>query len=142
MLGSARGRLGYLAWPNLLIYGTAGLAWTRLVQGADVSFVVTSTSGSPISIAVTESRSTASWRFGAVAGVGLESRLGDSNWLGRVEYLHYDFGLNDNNLNATFCNNGVCQPFGNFRLFDRDLTVDTVKLGVNYHLTSGYVPLK
>ena len=32
------------------------------------------------------------WLFGWVAGVGLETRLWDSNWLARVEYLHYDFG--------------------------------------------------
>jgi outer membrane immunogenic protein len=32
LLGSARARLGFLAWPNLLLYGTGGLGWTRFVQ--------------------------------------------------------------------------------------------------------------
>ena len=32
MLGSVRARLGYLVRPDLLLYGTGGLAWTRLEQ--------------------------------------------------------------------------------------------------------------
>ena len=32
LLGSARARLGYLPWPSVLLYGTGGLAWTRLEQ--------------------------------------------------------------------------------------------------------------
>ena len=41
------------------------------------------------------SNSYANWRFGWVAGVGGEMRLFNSNWLGRLEYLHYDFGRSD-----------------------------------------------
>jgi outer membrane immunogenic protein len=36
-LGSARGRLGYLVTPDLLLYGTGGLAWTRYVHNTDLS---------------------------------------------------------------------------------------------------------
>ena len=35
LLGSARARLGYLVWPNVLFYGTGGLGWTQLVQQID-----------------------------------------------------------------------------------------------------------
>ncbi len=38
------------------------------------------------------STSTPTWRFGWVAGIGGEARVFDSNWLARLEYLHYDFG--------------------------------------------------
>ena len=78
---------------------------------------------------------------GWTVGGGVEWLL-NPNWSVKLEYLYYDFGLNDNNWNATFCNDGRCNTIGNWRLFDHDLTVNTVKLGVNYHLTSGYVPLK
>ena len=44
LLGSARVRLGYLAWPNVLLYGTGGLAWTRFVQ-EDVTASGTGSSG-------------------------------------------------------------------------------------------------
>ena len=36
----------------------------------------------------------------------------------------------------------ACSNYANWKVFNNDLTVNTVKLGVNYHLTSGYVPLK
>jgi outer membrane immunogenic protein len=84
MLGSARARFGYLIVPNVLFYGTGGLAWTRLSQpfldvttgpGAGVN-------GSTFPV----------WKFGWVAGAGAETILWNSNWLLRVEYLHYDFG--------------------------------------------------
>jgi opacity protein-like surface antigen len=80
---------------------------------------------------------------GWTVGGGVEWLLNPS-WSVKVEYLYYDFGLNDNNWNATFCpvGGGACGSFASWRVFDHDLTVNTVKLGVNYHLTSGYVPLK
>jgi hypothetical protein len=60
-----------------------------------------------------------------------------------TEYLHHDFGNNSNFSNTLFCTTaGACTACSNWRVFDTNLTVDTVKLGVNYHLTSGYVPLK
>jgi hypothetical protein len=31
-------------------------------------------------------------QFGRVAGAGAETFIGSSNWLARLEYLHYDFG--------------------------------------------------
>jgi opacity protein-like surface antigen len=32
LLSSARARIGWLAWPGLLLYGTGGFAWTRFEQ--------------------------------------------------------------------------------------------------------------
>ena len=65
------------------------------------------------------------------------------NWSVKVEYLYYDFGLNDHDWNATIAQlAATLRHYGSWRVFDHDLTVNTVKLGVNYHLTSGYVPLK
>jgi outer membrane immunogenic protein len=42
LLGSTRARVGYLVWPDVLIYGTGGLAWTRIVQGTAETTVVMS----------------------------------------------------------------------------------------------------
>jgi outer membrane immunogenic protein len=66
---SGRARLGY-AMNTVLIYGTAGIAATRLSvagAGADAGFV------------------------GGVYGGGVEWAL-SRNWTARVEYLYYDFG--------------------------------------------------
>ena len=119
MLGSARARLGYLPWPNVLLYGTGGPAWTRLVQTSDETDLQSSPSSSA---SFAFSTATPNWRFGAVAGVGAEARLWDSNWLARVEYLHYDFGKSD-----TFFSGNVTQNETSGRL-----TADVVRAGLSY----------
>jgi outer membrane immunogenic protein len=84
-LGSSRGRLGWSPTDNWLIYGTAGLGWERLDRNRlDVN---PAQAGTQRVDSVTTSN-----RFGWVAGAGVEARLPGSNWIGRVEYLHYDFG--------------------------------------------------
>jgi outer membrane immunogenic protein len=76
-LASARGRLGYLIFPNWLLYGTAGIGWghTRLTLTDPTLFSATTFQN----------------EFGWVAGAGLEWRFAN-NWLLRGEWLHYDFG--------------------------------------------------
>jgi outer membrane immunogenic protein len=71
-LASARARLGYTFWPNVLAYGTAGAGWGH---------TVISNTGFP-----DEGIS----QFGWVAGAGLEYKF-YGNWIARAEYLHYDF---------------------------------------------------
>jgi outer membrane immunogenic protein len=71
-LASARARLGYVLFPSVLAYGTAGTGFghTELsVPGATLAAIN---------------------QFGWVAGAGLEYKLIDHVLL-RAEYLHYDF---------------------------------------------------
>jgi opacity protein-like surface antigen len=94
-LGSARARLGWLPLDNALLYGTAGLGWERL--DSNTSWVTVAPAGTNNS-----SDDTASSRFGWVAGAGVEAKLPGSNWIGRLEYLHYGFGTaNASRLNTT-----------------------------------------
>jgi opacity protein-like surface antigen len=123
LLGSARARIGYLPWPNLLLYGTGGPAWTRLVQNFEETIVV-SAPNNPVET-VTFSASEPSWRFGAVAGVGAEARLWDSDWLARVEYLHYDFGK----LSSFSSSDGASSITGR-------LTADVLRAGLSYKFGS------
>ena len=123
LLGSARGRLGYLVTPNVLLYGTGGLGWTRFVQNT----YVTSLSAAippPGDLGVFQSTSTPTWRVGWVAGAGAEARLFDSNWLARLEYLHYDFGNSGSSATTGF-NPIQSQRTGN-------LTLDVVRAGLSY----------
>jgi outer membrane immunogenic protein len=71
-LASARARLGYVVFPGLLAYGTAGAGWGHfsLTDAAGVSLNTN--------------------QFGWVAGAGLEYKLVEHVLL-RAEYLHYDF---------------------------------------------------
>jgi outer membrane immunogenic protein len=71
-LASARARVGYLVFPSLLAYGTAGAGWGH------TEF---SSAGATVS---------AGNQFGWVAGAGLEYKLFGPLLL-RAEYLHYDF---------------------------------------------------
>jgi outer membrane immunogenic protein len=120
LLGSARARLGYLAWPNALLYGTGGLAWTRFVQTSD-DVQVTVPDGT-----LASSFSNPSWRFGWVAGVGAETRVWNSNWLARLEYLHYDFG----DSGSSFSSGSPGSTSGH-------LTADVVRGGLSYKFGGG-----
>jgi outer membrane immunogenic protein len=113
-LGSARARVGYLVTPAVLLSGTGGLAWSRLVMSQD-----TTTAGTPTATV------TPSWLFGWAAGLGLEARLGNSNWLGRVEYLHYDFGTGGATQIMTGALPTTVSSFGH-------ITADVVRAGLSY----------
>ena len=65
---------------------------------------------------------------GWTVGGGVEYML-NPNWTVKAEYLHFDLG----NVNNTW--NDIQVTHG-------DLTIDTVKLGVNYIWNRGYAPLK
>ena len=87
-LGTVRARVGGavpFANTDVLLYGTAGLAWERLNR-TDSTF--NALPGGTQLVSTVTPRD----HFGWVAGVGGEVRLGATNWIGRVEYLHYDFG--------------------------------------------------
>ena len=69
--------------------------------------------------------------FGWVAGAGVESFIGSSNWLARLEYLHYDFGTVESTSSVTSNVPGVLS------LTDRGgrQTIETVRAGVSYKVT-------
>jgi outer membrane immunogenic protein len=122
-LGTVRGRLGWLPTDNVLLYGTAGLAWERLERST--RNVVTDATGiSTSTVAVPSSR------FGWVAGVGGEVMLGSPNWIGRIEYLHYDFGRTFDDGSFTFTQLGVPSSGATIRAGSQ--TIDVVRAGVSY----------
>ena len=81
--GTVRGRAGY-AINNILLYGTAGLAFGEL---------------SGQTFGLSESHTNAGWTVGLGAEVGLAR-----NWSAKVEYLYVD--LNDSNFVITGNQNG------------------------------------
>jgi outer membrane immunogenic protein len=93
-VSSVRARLGYLVMPNLLAYGTGGVAWGKFDYNAnnnngDVVPYVTNVS-------------TSSTQTGFAAGGGLEWAM-TSKWLVRTEYLYYRFSGGPN-VNAAEIN--------------------------------------
>lgn len=126
-LGTARGRLGWSASDNLMLYGTAGLAWERYEQITDAHVTQNGASGDRHSV-------TPSDRFGFVVGTGAEMKLGASGWTGRVEYLHYDFGqvLPTGSLNIMGGGTSLASNITGGRQ-----TIDLVRSGISYSFGSG-----
>ncbi|MGY4333641.1 opacity protein-like surface antigen [Bradyrhizobium sp. LB7.2] len=123
-LGTLRGRLGWTPSNGWLLYATGGLAFER-AHRIDSS---ANSAPSPVTAAVIE---TARNHFGMAAGAGVETFLGNSNWIGRIEYLHYDFGTVEATSNIT-----TTEP-GGTPTTDRGgrQTIDTVRAGLSYKFT-------
>jgi outer membrane immunogenic protein len=116
--GDVTGRLGYTFGPAL-VYAKGGFAY---LDGSAKVHVTDNPS-----IPETAARGFTGW----TAGGGIEYALTPA-WSVKAEYLHFDFG---NEQSATNINYMCCS-------YDNHLTVEAVKAGVNYHLLSGYEPLK
>ncbi len=115
--GDITGRLGY-AFDRFLVYGKAG--------GAALGSQGSTTIATP-GFVVKDSSSFTGW----TAGGGAEYKITPS-WSLKAEYLHFDFGSET----ATLTGGAGVFPYKN------ELTVDTVKFGVNYHPIRIYEPLK
>ncbi len=115
------GRLGYAAGPALFYVkgGWAYLDANMSVGGFDVL-------GNPWSSKTT---GLDGWTIGG----GVEYMFAPS-WSVKAEYLYFDFGRN----NSNWYNSNLNYTWN----FDRDLTINTFKVGVNYHLNTVYTPLK
>ncbi len=115
------GRLGYAAGPALFYVkgGWAYLDTNLQVGGVDAFGTTWSVSSGSLD--------------GWVVGGGVEYLFAPS-WSVKAEYLYFDFSKN--NTSWYDANNGI--TYG----FDRDLTVNSFKVGINYHLNNVYTPLK
>ncbi|MBV9628700.1 MAG: carbohydrate porin [Xanthobacteraceae bacterium] len=113
-MGTVRGRIGY-APGNWLFYATGGFAWTydqltvnQLANGGitDMPFL---------------------WRFGWVAGAGVELPLAP-NWTAGLEYLYTRYG----NSTVGFANAG--------QTFQSDLSIQQLRLTLNYRFVAEAKP--
>ena len=88
-LATVRGRIGFLAAPQTLLFATGGLAAGEVKASTNVI-----PSGVGISCATNafcSSGNTSSTRAGWTVGAGVEQAFA-SNWTVKLEYLHYDLG--------------------------------------------------
>jgi iron complex outermembrane recepter protein len=117
-VASVRGRVGMLVTPDLLAYATAGVPFGKITTSTSVAGF--DNTGVP----TTASLDRHVHRFGWAVGGGLETRL-TGNWIGKLEYLHMDFG-SVRSTPPLAVNTAVA--------FDANtrVTSDTVRVGVNY----------
>ena len=127
--GTARGRLGFTINPNLLVYGTGGLAYGEI----DTSGIV----ADPVAF------SQNNLKTGWTAGGGIEDHIG-GNWSVKLEYLFMDFGNVSSNglVRAGILIPGVphnciaacpANPLTtSFTSTGSEITDSVLRLGVNY----------
>ena len=87
---SLRARLGFLATPSLLVYGTGGVAWQH--------YEIASVCGTTTCIAkftATDAKTAQGWTIGG----GIESAI-MGGWRARAEYRYADFGTSEHLLNV------------------------------------------
>jgi outer membrane immunogenic protein len=113
------GRLGYAAGPALF-YVKGGWAYldTNLSVGGHLDGVDWSVNTGSLD----------GWTIGG----GIEYMWSPS-WSVKAEYLYFDFGRNHADW---------VDPTGLDWRFDRDLTINSFKVGLNYHFGNVYTPLK
>jgi outer membrane immunogenic protein len=120
--GTVRGRVGFLATPQLLLYGTGGLAYGQTKS----SFTTTDlTNGCVANVSLCANGSSSSVRAGWTAGAGAEAMLG-SNWSAKLEYLYVDLGRNSLSVPASTVPAIVFNTSAQFH-------EQTVRAGLNYH---------
>ncbi|WP_424363201.1 outer membrane protein [Methylocystis parvus] len=133
-LGTVRGRLGWLAMPTLLIYGTGGLAY----GGVSLNSAYVSTRD-PVAFTLVPFFGGAAFsdtRVGWTAGGGVEWMF-MPNWSAKVEYLYYDLGTVSTNSAAVQLN-GAGVPFvGYAAQTSHRYDGNIVRAGLNYHFNWG-----
>jgi outer membrane immunogenic protein len=130
-LGTVRGRLGFLATPTLLLYGTGGLAYGGVKSSANISQLHVPDGGGTTfgSTAAGFSEARAGW----TAGAGLEW-LFTPKWSVKFEYLYYDLG--DVSYNAGTLQASQTNGFVRYAISPEVSTRfngNIVRAGVNYH---------
>jgi outer membrane immunogenic protein len=116
--GTSRSRLGVLWTPNVLLYGTAGVAYGQV---KDTS---TATAVGVGSVTSTFKDVKAGW----TAGAGVEGVIG-GGWTAKVEYLYIDLGKTEQTL--------ATPVLGQFISETRRFTDNIVRVGFNYRWGGG-----
>jgi outer membrane immunogenic protein len=112
--GTSRSRLGFLAAPNILLYGTAGVAYGQVKD----TFTAT---GLTVATATVKDV-----KAGWTAGGGIEGALG-GGWSAKLEYLYMDLGKLEQTLST---------PFGT-ETFTSRVTDHIARVGLNYKWGGG-----
>jgi outer membrane immunogenic protein len=125
--GSIRGRAGFLIAPNVLIYGTAGVAFQQVEVAASCVDVTAPVPGLFCG-GGNHAESVSKVLTAATFGGGIEAMFA-RNWLARADYRYADFGT----INHAFFTNA---PFDLLNTSTK-LQTHTFALGLAYKLEPG-----
>src|SRR5262249_27412556 len=136
---TARVRAGFTPWERVLIYGTAGVAWSNFTSNTAVSFATPANPFTAVFSGATHAGSVSTNQVGWVAGGGVEWAL-TNNWSVKAEYLSLRFdGFNYASplTAATF-------PFAPGYAWNTNISLreQVARIGVNYKFDWGPVVAK
>jgi len=137
-LGTVRGRLGFLASPAFLLYGTGGLAYGGAKSATAEAAVVAACAGAGTTCAGIGGGTYSQTRVGWTVGAGGEWMFAP-NWSLKAEYLYYDLGTaNYATALGQFCAGAACAVNGGLFASTTGITSvrftgSTARVGVNYH---------
>ena len=142
--GTVRGRLGWLATPNVLLFGTGGFAYGRVSDSANWMFTappgfvlnfdlgLNGVGWSCTNGVICFAGNSSAVRSGWTAGGGAEWLL-DQHWSAKIEYLFVDLGTDTVrvvNIPAFATPPGFTGSSFNAAFRDQ---FNIVRLGLNYH---------
>jgi outer membrane immunogenic protein len=124
--GTVRGRMGVTVTPDLLLFGTGGLAYGAVRNSGNAIDNDNVFRGEVFSFPASVQQTSVGW----AAGAGAEWMFA-RNWSAKVEYLHIDLG----SASATGVerHNDVVAGNTDAVAFHWHNSFDTVRVGVNYH---------
>ena len=115
--GTARSRLGVLWTPNVLLYGTAGVAYGQVKDTATITAPGASVVGTFKDV-----------KAGWTAGAGVEGNIG-GGWTAKLEYLYIDLGKTEQTLGTPALGQVISET--------RRFTDNIVRVGFNYRWGGG-----
>jgi outer membrane immunogenic protein len=122
--GTVRGRAGFLATPNLLLYGTGGLAYGQTEVSSTTVGTGFTLATCPLNFTCATGAST-STRAGWTVGAGAEWIFAPG-WSAKAEYLYIDLGTQSTNLPSVILPAFVFSASAPFR-------ENIARVGINYH---------
>lgn len=138
-LGTVRGRVGVAVVPNVLLYGTGGLAYGGVNSSTGISEALVGPAAAGINGTFPAFGNFSQTRVGWTAGAGGEWMF-SGNWSAKFEYLHYDLGSASYGTTVSnFVTPGVGVPFPPGTLVytlgqtsTASFRGDIVRVGLNY----------
>ena len=130
---SARGRLGYLVTPTMLLYATGGAAWLHVESTSTCNTISSQNSQCPAGFIDRADIADSTTKLGWTVGGGFEAALG-GRWFARAEYRYSDYGT-ISNTDTRNCIAAICATIGGESTiigYDVKVRTHTALLGLAY----------
>jgi len=136
--GTLRARVGYLANDNLLVFGTAGLAYGRVNVSTATNAAVSVSVGNPF-FPDSGTANLSRTNIGFALGAGLQGTLPSfsPNWTWKAEYLYVDLGSVDAITPFALVRSGgsaYYTPITGSAVTNVRFTENILRVGLNYRL--------